>query len=46
VTYEEAHVLRARSALEALFDAGSTEEGKAERVGHAVARIVEAYSCL
>jgi hypothetical protein len=45
-TYEDAHVLHAESALEALLDAESTEEEKAERVGRAVARIEEAYSRL
>src|SRR5215216_3676145 len=41
--YEEAHVLHAGSALEALLDARSTEEEKAERVGCAVARTEATY---
>jgi hypothetical protein len=44
--YEEAHFLHAADVLDVAFDAESTQEEKAQRVGRAVARIEEAYSRL
>jgi hypothetical protein len=44
--YEEAHSLHVADVMDAALDAGSSELERAERVGHAVVRIEEAYSRL
>jgi hypothetical protein len=44
--YEEAHSLHVADVMDAALDAGSSKLEKAERVGHAVVRIEEAYSRL